>query len=120
MQIFWLCIDLILFCEMCEDIICNKTILQRLLGEIYFWFNDNNFGKDNSILVNPFNYRTSCVFCVMKESLENTVWNIFDVVIGVYSFHVTVIKTDRQNLVTEFCRCNSHGWIFSLISERDC
>ena len=55
-----------------------------------------------------------------KASLENTVLSIFDVVIGVYSFHMTVIKEDRQNPVIEFCRCDSHVWTFCLISERDC
>lgn len=29
-----------------------------------------------------------------KESLENTSLSIFDAVIGVYSFHMTVIKED--------------------------
>jgi len=51
--------------------------------------------------------------------LENTVLSIFDVVIGVYSFHMTVINEDRQNLVIECCRCDSHVWTFSLIGERD-
>lgn len=95
MQIFWLYLDLILFCEMCEDIICIKTVLQYFLGEIDFWFYHNDFCKDNLIQINPFSNQTCCVSCVMKESLENTVLNICDVVIGVYSFHMTVIETDK-------------------------
>lgn len=45
--------------------------------------------------------------------------SIFDVLIGVYSFHMTVIEEDRQNPVSEFRRRDSRVWTLSLISERD-
>ena len=107
------------FCKLCEDVFVNRK--KHRAHFIFTGLNISGFMIVNSVK-GSWSHGWSNFLWILcnstEDSLENTVLSIFDVLIGVYSFHMIVIKKNRQNSFMKFCRCDSHVWTFCLVSER--